>query len=143
MNVLLCVEFLGTIFLELIPLLFCYIEQKFWYIVSSVFFFPIKELLIIESSYFFRRILLSKVEYSCNRISNFYLSYSKFKIHKKIGLGMVNNINKSIKALTLETFQNTKLFVFNDEILIFQNSMNSPNLDDSRENNYYSFKLTI
>ena len=50
MNVLLCVEFLGTIFLELIPLLFCYIEQKFWYIVSSVFFFPIKELLIIESS---------------------------------------------------------------------------------------------
>lgn len=56
---------------------------------------------------------------------------------------MVNNINKSIKALTLETFQNTKLFVFNDEILIFQNSMNSPNLDDSRENNYYSFKLTI
>lgn len=68
MNVLLFVEFLGTIFLELIPLLFCYIEQKFWYIVSSVLFFPIKELLIIESSYFFMRIPLSKVEYSCNRI---------------------------------------------------------------------------
>ena len=40
MNLLLCVEFLSTIFLELIPLLFCYIEQKFliYCIVSSVFF---------------------------------------------------------------------------------------------------------
>jgi len=68
MNVLLCVEFLGTIFLELILLLFCYIEQKFWYIVSSVFFSYQRTFdngILLKKN---RGIPLSKVEYSCNRI---------------------------------------------------------------------------
>ena len=39
MNLVLYVEFLGRIFLELIPLLFCYIEQKFLvYCVLSILF---------------------------------------------------------------------------------------------------------
>lgn len=53
MNVLLYVEFLGTIFLEVIPLLFCYIERtKVFGILCPQYSFPIKELLIVESFFF-------------------------------------------------------------------------------------------
>jgi hypothetical protein len=52
MNVLLCVKLLGTVSLELILLLFCYIEQKslIYCVLGILFLSKIKELLIIESS---------------------------------------------------------------------------------------------
>lgn len=55
MNVLLCVEFLGTIFLELTPLIY---RTKVFGILCPKYYFPINELFIIESSYFIMRILL-------------------------------------------------------------------------------------
>ena len=55
MNVLLCVEFLGTIFLEQTPPIY---RIKVFGILCAKYFFPINELFIKEFSYFIMRILL-------------------------------------------------------------------------------------
>lgn len=47
MNLLLCVEFLGTIFLELTPLIY---RKKLFAILCPKYSFPINELFLIESS---------------------------------------------------------------------------------------------